>query len=51
MACGCKKRKKVSYVWTSEPNEDGATETVSYATEIQAKAKVIRAGGSYTTVG
>lgn len=45
MACDCK-RKNVSYVWTSS---DG-TETMTYETEIQAKAKVLRKGGSYTTV-
>lgn len=45
MACNCRKRKTVKYVWT-----DG-TSTVTYDTEIQARAKVIRAGGSYTVQG
>lgn len=43
MACACKGRKTTQYVWTSE---DG-TQQMTYTTEIQAKAKVIRAGGSY----
>lgn len=42
MACSCTKRKGAKYVWT-----DG-TFTVVYDTEIQAKAKVLRKGGSYT---
>lgn len=44
MACSCTKRKAVEYVWT-----DG-TDTVTYPTEIQAKAKVLRKGGSYKPV-
>lgn len=40
--CGCTKKTAKSYVWT-----DGTT-TVIYPTEIQAKAKVLRAGGTYT---
>lgn len=46
MACSCKNRKKATYVWTSA---DGST-TVTYTTEIEAKAKVLRKGGSYVTV-
>lgn len=46
MACSCKNRRKATYVWTSE---DG-TQTMTYTTEIEAKAKVLRKGGSYTTV-
>ena len=42
MACGCRNRVTLKYVWT-----DG-TDTVVYSTEIQAKAKVMRYGGSYT---
>lgn len=42
MACACQNRKKATkYEWT-----DG-TNVVVYDTEIQAKAKVIRKGGSY----
>lgn len=47
MACGCAKKKSVQYVWTSA---DG-TETTIYPSEIQAKAKVLRAGGTYVTKG
>lgn len=43
MACACRGRKTQKYVWTSE---DG-TSTVTYNTEIEAKAKVIRKGGTY----
>lgn len=46
MACSCKNRKKATYVWTSA---DG-TQTMTYNTEIEAKAKVLRVGGSYVTV-
>lgn len=42
MACSCKGRKTAKYVWT-----DG-TFTVVYNTEIEAKAKVLRKGGTYT---
>lgn len=41
MACACKGRKKAIFVWT-----DGK-KTVTYGSEIEAKAKVIRKGGSY----
>jgi len=47
MACSCRNRKKYKYVWSSE---DGSS-TMTYDTEIQAKAKVMRAGGSYVKVG
>lgn len=43
MACGCAKKRKTAYVWTSE---DGA-ETVEYATEVQARARQLRTGGTY----
>lgn len=46
MACSCQKRKAVEYLWTSG---DG-TQTMTYSTEIQAKAKVLRQGGSYKPV-
>lgn len=42
MACACKGKKKSTFTWT-----DG-TDTVVYQTEIEAKAKVLRKGGSYT---
>jgi hypothetical protein len=45
MPCACRGRKSAyKYVWT-----DG-TDTVTYNTEIEAKAKVLRKGGSYTKV-
>ena len=45
--CGCRKKTKgETYVWTSE---DGS-QTVTYDSEIVAKAKVARKGGSYETV-
>lgn len=52
MACACKGRKSTQYVWTSDPDpETGATQSMTYPTEIQAKAKVIRMGGSYAPKG
>lgn len=47
MACACNGRTSTTYLWTSE---DG-TYSVIYDSEIQAKAKVQRAGGSYTAQG
>lgn len=46
MACACSKRNRNTYVWTSS---DGVT-TSTHNTEIEAKAKVMRKGGSYKTV-
>lgn len=43
MACSCKPRKSTVYVWTSA---DGSI-TMEYPSEITAKAKVLRKGGSY----
>lgn len=43
MACACKGRSTTKYVWTSA---DGST-SITYNTEIEAKAKMIRKGGSY----
>jgi hypothetical protein len=47
MACGAcaSKNKTESYTWTSA---DGRT-SLSFRTEVEAKAKVARAGGSYKT--
>lgn len=42
MACACKGRKTAKFVWTNGVN------TVVYNTEIEAKAKVLRKGGTYT---
>lgn len=41
--CGRSKRRRVKYVWTSD---DGETQLV-YDTEVAARAKVIRKGGTY----
>ena len=46
MACACKKRRTSKYKWTSA---DGS-ESVVYDSEIQAKAKTIRFGGTYKTI-
>ena len=44
MACACQNgRRRVAFVWVS----DDGQETMTYPAEIQAKAKVIRNGGSY----
>lgn len=43
MACACKGRSKSKWVWTSDDGSD----TVIYKTEIEAKAKTLRRGGSY----
>lgn len=45
VACGCKKVTATKYVWTDGSN------TVVYNTEIEAKAKVLRKGGSYKPQG
>jgi len=42
MACGCTRKSTTKYVWTGD---DGST--VEYDHEIQAKAKVLRKGGTY----
>ena len=45
MACSCRGKKNTAkYEWT-----DG-TNTVVYNTEIEARAKVLRRGGSYTKI-
>lgn len=46
MACSCRKRVQQNFRWTSA---DGET-TMVYPTEMQAKAKKIRAGGDYVPV-
>lgn len=43
MACSCKNRPKRKFEWTSLDGES----TMVYDTEIQAKAKVLRKGGTY----
>lgn len=46
MGCACNKRNRNTYVWTSK---DGA-DTSTHPTEIEAKAKVMRKGGTYKSV-
>lgn len=45
MACACSKRKRAKFLWT--PPEDSTLEPVTYNSEIEAKAKVLRKGGTY----
>lgn len=44
MACSCKGRQNTKYEWTDGEN------VVKYDSEMAAKAKVIRKGGSYKPV-
>lgn len=46
MACNCKRNNGTKYRWTS----DDKSVTIDYDTEMAAKAKVIRKGGSYTPI-
>lgn len=48
MPCSCKNRKKTKYTWT--PPEGSDLKPVTYNTEIEAKAKVLRKGGTYEPV-
>jgi hypothetical protein len=51
MACGCNKTRNRSYVWTSDPDpETGLVTEVTKFTEVEAKALVLRHGGSYENV-
>lgn len=45
--CGCTKRAQQTYTWTSA---DGSI-SQTYSSEVQAKAKVIRKGGTYVPTG
>lgn len=45
MGCACKGRSNATYIWTDGTNK------VVYKTEIEAKAKVLRRGGSYVRKG
>lgn len=47
MACSCKGRATTRYLWTS----DDGTENMIYKSEIEAKAKVLRKGGTYKPLG
>lgn len=45
MGCGCNKAKSgATFLWTSSDGKDRKTLT----SEVQAKAQVIKAGGSFT---
>lgn len=48
MACGCRKSTNSKFLWT--PPEGSSFAPKEYDTEIQAKAKVMRNGGSYKTI-
>lgn len=48
MACSCRNKKNSTYLWTSSTD---STDQVVYSSEIQAKAAVIRKGGSYVKQG
>ena len=44
MACSCTKRRNQQFEWTN------GIDFVTYPTEIQAKAAVLRKGGSYKPI-
>lgn len=48
MACACKGRSKFRYLWT--PPEGSGLAPMEYDTLIEAKAKVMRKGGSYKPI-
>lgn len=48
MACACKGRSRIKYLWT--PPEGSSLPPMQYNSEIEAKAKVIRKGGTYAEV-
>lgn len=54
MACACKNRRNTKYLWTPPEgtlNPDGTLmEPVEYTTQMEAKAKVMRKGGSYKPI-
>lgn len=43
MTCACSKNKGFQYIWTSDDQQT----TIVYTSEIVAKARVKRKGGSY----
>lgn len=49
MACGCRRTSR-QYVWVPAGSSAESDDVVVYKTEIEAKAKVLRAGGQYITV-
>jgi hypothetical protein len=48
VACACKGRSNTKFLWYDPSNPEGA-EPVIYKTEVEAKAKVMRKGGTYIT--
>lgn len=46
MACSCRGRSTAKYVWIAPEGWVGQ-QTITYTKEIQAKAKVLRDGGTY----
>lgn len=48
MACACKGRSKTKYAWT--PPEGSPLPPMIYNSEIEAKAKMLRKGGTYAPV-
>lgn len=51
MACACKGRKVERFLWIPEGGSVDGENTVVYPSEIQAKAKVMRKGGTYIRQG
>lgn len=51
MGCACKGRSKQKFLWTPPAEGPGASlPPVEYRSEIEAKAKTLRKGGSYAPV-
>lgn len=46
MGCNCTKATKERFLWYNPDNPEGA-EPMIYSTEVEAKAKVMRKGGTY----
>lgn len=46
MGCGCTRTTKQEFVWYNPANPEGDKPMV-YGTEVEAKAKVMRKGGTY----
>lgn len=48
MACACSKRNKTKFLWS--PPEGSPLPAMEYNSEIEAKAKVLRKGGTYAPI-
>lgn len=44
---GCCSRRVKQFIWTSDPDADGKTHSIVCSTEVEARARVLRRGGSY----